>query len=241
MAIRADRQVGTRGAGGPLPPGGRERPLALRSGICGRRSQAGARDCDAARVRGGEALPDFAGQPWPLHVEAPVKDHTPPEVNVAVDSFVAGRDDRILHALLQGSFALCVSDEIHEAGALVHVQAGRPGRASNPDLTDNTLSTDLLLLDRCLAELRIAEPRARNWQARFVAHADADAGGFDRLSALQAFIEVYLEDTGVALTSAVTHEGMPRQLSFRPAMRTLRCEVISSLDDTCRMQPLPHV
>lgn len=164
-------------------------------------------------------------------------DHTPPETFVDVDSYVVARQDRVLLAQLRGSFALCLSDEVEEAGALVHVQAGRPGRISNnPDLTDNTLSTDLLLLDRCLAELREAEPRARHWQARFVAHADPAAGGFDRLSALQAFIEVYLEDTGVQLTSTVTHEGAARLLAFRPALRSLRCE--ESLETTQRMQPL---
>lgn len=166
-----------------------------------------------------------------------MKDHNPPEVTVAVDTYIVARQDQLLCARLAGSFALCISDEVHEAGALVHVQAGRPGRVgSNPDLTDNTLSTDLLLLDRCLAELRLAEPRARHWQARFVAHADPDAGGFDRLSALQAFIEVYLEDTYVALTSAVTHDGVPRHLSFRPALRTLRCE--DSVEDTTRRMQL---
>jgi len=165
-------------------------------------------------------------------------DHTPSEVTVPIDSYLVARQDQMLCASLKGSFALCISDEVLEAGALVHVQAGRPGRINdNPDLTDNTLSTDLLLLDRCLAELREAEPRARHWQARFVAHADPAAGGFERLSALQAFIEVYLEDTGVKLTSAVTHEGPVRKLAFRPALRTLRCE--QQLGDTQRMQRVP--
>jgi len=165
-------------------------------------------------------------------------DHTPPEVVVPVDSYLVAKQDQVLCASLRGSFALCISDEVLETGAVVHVQAGRPGRINtNPDLTDNTLSTDLLLLDRCLAELREAEPRARHWQARFVAHADPEAGGFDRLSALQAFIEVYLEDTGVQLTSAVTHEGPVRHLAFRPALRTLRCE--QQAGDTQRMQRAP--
>lgn len=165
-------------------------------------------------------------------------EHTPPEISVPVDSYLVARQDQVLRASLQGSFALCISDEVLETGALVHVQAGRPGRVNtNPDLTDNTLSTDLLLLDRCLAELRQAEPRARHWQARFVAHADPQAGGFERLSALQAFIEVYLEDTGVSLASTVTHEGPVRHLAFRPALRTLRCE--QQLDDTQRMQRSP--
>lgn len=163
-------------------------------------------------------------------------DHSPPEVSVPVDSFLVSQQDQVLCATLQGSFALCISDEIEEAGAIVHVRAGRPGRVGdNPDLTDNTLSTDLLLLDRCIADLREAEPKARHWQARFVAHADPDAGGAARLSALQAFIEVYLEDTGVRLTSAETHDGAQLKLAFRPAMRQLRCE---ESGDTQRMVKL---
>ncbi len=205
---------------------------------------AGCCECDAGRVACRRRLPHWAGACIGFDLikeERQVKDHGPPEVNVAMDSFVAARHDQILHARLHGSFALCLSDEVHEAGALVHVQAGRPGRVgTHPDLTDNTLSTDLLLLDRCLSQLRLAEPRARHWQARFVAHADPAAGGLDRLSALQAFIEVYLEDTDVALTSAVTHEGAPRLLSFRPALRSLRCEEAFLPDETCRMQVVPE-
>lgn len=162
-------------------------------------------------------------------------DHTPPEVTVPVDTFLIAHRDQVLCARLSGSFALCISDEVQDTGALVHVQAGRPGRTgNNPDLTDNTLSTDLLLLDRCLAELRLAEPRAKHWQARFVAHADPAAGGFERLSALQAFVEVYLEDTGVQLTSTITHDGPTRQLAFRPAVRSMRCE--EAADTTQRMK-----
>lgn len=188
---------------------------------------AATRDCDAGPAAARAALAD-----WPhsqaagsrRHCQA-VMDHSPPEVIVPVDSFQIARQDQLLCARLRGSFALCISDEVHEAGALIHVQAGRPGRTgNNPDLTDNTLSTDLLLLDRCLTELQLAEPRARHWQARFVAHADPEAGGVERLAALQAFIEVYLEDAGVHLSSAVTHEGAGRSVVFRPALRTLRCE-----------------
>lgn len=166
-------------------------------------------------------------------------DHPPPEIAVPVDSFHVAQRDQVLRARVQGSFVLCISDEVQETGAMVHVQAGRPGRINtSPDLTDNTLSTDLLLLDRCLAELRLAEPRARHWQAKFVGHAAPEAGGVHRLSALQAFVEVYLEDTGVHLASTVTYEGMPRLLAFRPAMRSLRCEE-STGNETQRMKLAP--
>ncbi len=94
-----------------------------------------------------------------------------------------------------------------------------------PELTDNTLSMDLLLLDRCLAELRAVEPQARHWQARFFAHADPRAGGEERLLGLRAFFEAALEDCGIAMAGGSFYEGATQWLSFRPAMRQMRCEV----------------
>jgi hypothetical protein len=104
------------------------------------------------------------------------------------------------------------------------MQIGRPGRVVDPELTDNTLSTNLLLLDRCVAELRLSDPRARHWQAKFVAHADERSGGRERVLGVQSFVEAYLEDVGIGLVSAVAHTDEPLQLRFRPAMAQLRCE-----------------
>ncbi len=99
------------------------------------------------------------------------------EVAVPVDQFEIARSDLVLAASLRSSFALCLYDEVNETGALLHMQIGRPGQLIDPELTDNTLSTNLLLLDRCIAELRHSEPRARHWQAKFVAHANERSGG----------------------------------------------------------------
>lgn len=157
-----------------------------------------------------------------------VKDSTQPQVPVPVivpvDHYQVVGEDRLLCARLAGSFAICISDQVFEAGALLHMQAGRPGTASDMELTDNTLSMDLLLLDRCVAELRALAPQARHWQAYFVAHADPDAGGAERLLALRAFFEAALEDLGVTLTDGSVHADGPQWLSFRPALRQLRCE-----------------
>ncbi len=151
-------------------------------------------------------------------------DRAQQDIIVPIDQFAVTRQDRLLCARLSGSFVLCVNDEVHEAGALLHMQAGRPGGVSDPELTDNTLSTDLLMLDRCFADLRQAEPRARHWQARFVAHADPHAGGHERLLGIRAFIEAFLDDAGVRLLSCTAHDGPPQKLIFRPAMGQLRCE-----------------
>jgi hypothetical protein len=155
-------------------------------------------------------------------------DSTQPQIPVPlivpVDHYRVVGEDRMLSARLIGSFALCISDQVFEAGALLHMQAGRPGRANDLELTDNTLSMDLLLLDRCLAELRASAPQARHWQAQFIAHADPDAGGLERLEGLRAFFEAALEDAGVGLADGSVHQGAALWLSFRPALRQLRCE-----------------
>lgn len=149
-----------------------------------------------------------------------------PQIVVPLDQFAITQQDVVFVAHLKGSLALCLSDEVQDAGGLLHMQAGRPGRAYDPELTDNTLSSDLLLLDRCLAELRRSEPRARHWQARFVAHADAQAGGRERLLGIQSFVEAYLEDSGIRLVSSIAHDGPPRLLQFRPGLSQLSCELL---------------
>jgi hypothetical protein len=143
---------------------------------------------------------------------------------VAVDHYAVAREDRLLCARLAGSFAVCISDEVYESGALLHMQAGRPGKVTGIELTDSTLSTDLLLLDRCLAELRAAEPQAKHWQARFFAHADPAAGGEERLDGLRAFYAAALEDAGIVMAGGNVYEGATQWLSFRPALRQMRCE-----------------
>lgn len=151
-------------------------------------------------------------------------DRAQQQVVVPVDQFAITQQDLLFVAHLKGSLALCFSDEVQEAGGMLHMQAGRPGRVNDPELTDNTLSSDLLLLDRCLADLKRSEPRARHWQARFVAHADEHAGGRERLLAIQSFVEAFLDDAGIRLVSSTAHDGEPRLLQFRPALGQLSCE-----------------
>lgn len=157
-----------------------------------------------------------------------------PEAQVPVDQFEIARHDLVLCAQLQSSFALCLYDEVQEGGALLHMQIGRPGRVADPELTDNTLSTNLLLLDRCIAELKLSDPRARHWQAKFVAHADESRGGRELALGVQSFIEAYLEDVGIGLVSAAVHNDESLRLSFRPAMGQLRCEPLAATTQRLR-------
>ncbi|MEO6079506.1 MAG: hypothetical protein ABIQ86_06995 [Steroidobacteraceae bacterium] len=151
-------------------------------------------------------------------------DRAQQKVVVPVDQYAITQQDVVFAADLRGSLALCLSDEVQEAGGLLHMQAGRQGRMRDPELSDNTLSSDLLLLDQCLHELRRSEPRARHWQARLIAHADEQAGGRERLLGIQNFIEAFLDDVQIRLVACTIHEGAARLLLFRPALGEVSCE-----------------
>ena len=91
------------------------------------------------------------------------------EITVAPDRFEVAADDAILVTELRSAIAVCVYDAVEEAGALLHLRC--IVRSPKPvDMTDSTLATELLLLDRCVESMRELAPSARNLQARVVAH-----------------------------------------------------------------------
>ena len=83
------------------------------------------------------------------------------EIHVAPDRFELTSGEALLVTELRSAIAVCVYDAAEEAGALLHLRC--VVKTSKPaDVTDTTLSTELLLLDRCLQSLREAAPTARD-------------------------------------------------------------------------------
>ena len=75
------------------------------------------------------------------------------EITVAADRFEVAADDAILVTELRSAIAVCVYDAVEEAGALLHLRC--IVRSPKPaDMTDSTLATELLLLDRCVESMR---------------------------------------------------------------------------------------
>ena len=155
--------------------------------------------------------------------EAPV-----PEIRVDPDHFDVVNRDVVLVAELDSTFALCLYDAVLESGALVHLRVGPPGRVQDPELTDTTLSTDLLLLDRCFVELRKSEPRAQHWQAKVVGQVQDLPGARQRFDGVQSFLSAFLHDTKVKLISCDTHVDHVQLLKFRPAMGHVRSEPLAA-------------
>jgi chemotaxis receptor (MCP) glutamine deamidase CheD len=140
-----------------------------------------------------------------------------PEITVAPDHFEVTDVDAVLVAELRSAIAVCIYDAVEEAGALLHLRC--VVRVSKPaDMTDTTLATELLLLDRCVESMREAAPAARNLQARIFAHVDDHPMATPVCEAALTLVKHFLADSGVRLLPVEMHSGQSRMLRFRPSM-----------------------
>ena len=143
------------------------------------------------------------------------------EITVAPDRFEVTADDAILVTELRSAIAVCVYDAVEEAGALLHLRC--IVRSPKPaDMTDSTLATELLLLDRCVEAMREMAPSARNLQARVVAHLPDDAGARETFDTVLTMVQHFLADADVRVLPLDVAPGPARALRFRPSMGWLQ-------------------
>jgi chemotaxis receptor (MCP) glutamine deamidase CheD len=139
------------------------------------------------------------------------------EIHVAPDRFEVTAGEALLTTELRSALAVCVYDTTEEAGALLHLRSiVRTAKAA--DVTDSTLATELLLLDRCLESLRAAAPAARHLQARIVVHLSELPQARSSCETVISMVKHYLEDAGVQLLPEDIAAGPARTLRFRPSM-----------------------
>jgi chemotaxis receptor (MCP) glutamine deamidase CheD len=139
------------------------------------------------------------------------------EVLVAPDRFEVVSDDAVLVAQLRSATAVCIYDAVEEAGALLHLRFII--RSTKPaDVTDTTLATELLLLDRCIESLREAMPNARNLQAKIAAHLPESSDAQRACNSVLTLVNSFLDDSGMKVVTSDVAAGAPRELRFRPSM-----------------------
>ncbi len=143
------------------------------------------------------------------------------EIRVGSDQFEVVTQDVLLRAHLNCAIAVCVFDTVDEAGALLHLRCvARPG--SNPDATDTTLATELLLLDRCVESLRGAAPQARALKANIVVHMPVDSSARAACDSMLTLVGHFMDDIGAELAPVDLGTGPPREVVFRPCMGSLQ-------------------
>ena len=141
---------------------------------------------------------------------------TPRPVSVAPDQFEVAADDVVFSAEVSATVVLCLYDAVEEPGALLHLRFIARGE-QRLELTDRTLATDLLLLDRCVDELRRIAPRAQNLQGKIAAHVSEELTPRATADAVIALVSDYLKDAGVRIVSTDVSV-RPARLRFRPSM-----------------------
>lgn len=140
------------------------------------------------------------------------------EIHVAPDRFEVTAGAALLTTELRSAIAVCVYDAAEEAGALLHLRCIAPA-SKLIDVTDTTLASELLLLDRCLESLRETAPAARNLQARIVVHLLEEPQHARRsCETVVGLVKRFLEDAGVELLPEDIAAGPARTLRFRPSM-----------------------
>ena len=116
-----------------------------------------------------------------------------PEVVVAPDTYHVSPEPMLLIADLDGALALCLHDEARGVGGLLHLKfMGGTGRPS--DVTDNTLSSVLVVLDRFKRAVLGNASKRDDIQARILAHALPPAGVDEPSASLVDLIQADLAD-----------------------------------------------
>lgn len=92
------------------------------------------------------------------------------ELFVQPDAFRVSRESLLLVSELHAALAVCLYDDTQGVGGLLHLRYVATDGNLPLDLTDNTLSSDLLLMDRFCKDLRSLGARKQSWRVSILGH-----------------------------------------------------------------------
>jgi len=137
------------------------------------------------------------------------------EVLVAPDTYQVSPEPVLMIADLHGSLALCLHDEGRGVGGLLHLRfVGGTGRPS--DVTDNTLSSVLVVLDRFKRGVVGNASRRDDIQARILAHALPPTDAFEPSATLVDLIRADLADSKIGCGTQMTRRNESVRVCFQP-------------------------
>jgi hypothetical protein len=121
----------------------------------------------------------------------------------------------LMIADLHGALALCLHDEGRGVGGLLHLRfMGGTGRPS--DVTDNTLSSVLVVLDRFKRAVLGNSTRGDEIQARILAHALPPTDAGEPSASLVDLIRADLADGKIACGTQLTRRAESIRVCFQP-------------------------
>jgi len=137
------------------------------------------------------------------------------EVAVAPDTYQVSPEPLLMIADLHGALALCLHDEDRSVGGLLHLRfKGGAGRPS--DVTDNTLSSVLVVLDRFKRAVLGNAKRGAHIQGRIFAHALPPADAEEPSASLVDLIRADLADGKIVCGTQTTRRTEALRVCFQP-------------------------
>jgi chemotaxis receptor (MCP) glutamine deamidase CheD len=137
------------------------------------------------------------------------------ELAVAPDSYQVSPEPVLMTADLYGSLALCLHDESRGVGGLLHLRF-IDGTGLPTDVTDNTLSSVLVVLDRFSRAVIGNSSRRDAIHARIFAHALPPTDRLEPTATLVDLIRADLADGKIACGTQVTRRPEPLRVCFEP-------------------------
>ncbi|HEU4601439.1 MAG TPA: hypothetical protein VFS24_05700 [Steroidobacteraceae bacterium] len=119
----------------------------------------------------------------------------PIEIPVEPDAFRVCADASVLACELHGALAVCLYDDTQGVGGLLHLRYVARADGVPLDVTDNTLSSDLLLMDRFCKELRSIGARKQSWRVTILANTPKDSGLQDAAATVLDLVKAYFADS----------------------------------------------
>jgi chemotaxis receptor (MCP) glutamine deamidase CheD len=137
------------------------------------------------------------------------------EMIVAPDTYQVSSEPVLMVAELSGALALCLHDEGRGVGGLLHLRfidgTGRPS-----DITDNTLSSVLVVLDRFKRGVVGNTPRRGDIQARILAHALPPRDESEPRASLVDLIRADLADVKIECGTQTVRRTEALRVCFQP-------------------------
>ncbi len=137
------------------------------------------------------------------------------EVSVAPDMFQVSPEPLLLTAELNGALALCMHDEGRRVGGLLHLRfKGGTGRPS--DVTDNTLSSVLVVLDRFKRAVAGNAAKRDSVHARIIAHALPPIDAGEPSATLVDLLKADFADGNIICGTQTVRRLQPVRVCFQP-------------------------
>jgi hypothetical protein len=137
------------------------------------------------------------------------------EFNVRSDEFRVVSRPVWLLTRLEYALAVCASDDVQGVGGLLNLRCFA-GDERPSELTDNTLSLSLLLLERFVRELKSEGARAQSLRVRVVAHSTDTGAAIDPAATLTDLVRAFFVQGSFKATFREIRRQTPVALRFEP-------------------------